>query len=565
MADRFDLRRDISLNTTVTAARFDETASRWQVTTDRGAEVSARFLIIATGCLSATREPDFPGLESFRGKSYHTGRWPHEKVDFSGQRVGIIGTGSSGIQAIPVIAQQAARLVVFQRTPNFSIPAWNKKLPDDLQREWKAIYPEHRRRAPDTRSGVEYEYSSRSAMEVSAEEREREFEKRWARGGANFTHSFNDIFFSQQANDTAAEFVRDEIRSIVRDPAVAEMLAPRDHPIGTKRICVDTDYYATFNRDNVTLVDVRPAPVEAITPTGLRTREADYGLDSIAFATGYDAVTGRRPHSAYQGEFLVHGREHPRQAARIPSLCWRLRCLSAHLHRSGRGGLPGLRPAMTDRPRGACPALSPTETSHMPDEIRPHSIADMPAQLAASPTSPAEARGRFFNTGNAFNIKLPPVPDRIFTDEACTALDPATPTGLISCDISGELACAFPATTPLVLAHYAKIRTGETLTTDFAASGVIAYVIQGSGTTRCAMETIAWDTGDLFVLPGGVTATHQAAEADAVLWIVTNEPQLAFENLRPPAPGHAPTEIVHYRAGEIARQIEMIYEIGRDQ
>ena len=178
---------------------------------------------------------------------------------------------------------------------------------------------------------------------------------------------------------------------------------------------------------------------------------------------------------------------------------------------------------------------------------------------------PAEARGRFFNTGNGFNVQLPPVPDRIFTAEPARALDPATPTGLIACDISADLACRFPATTPLVLAHYARIRAGETLTTDFVASGVIAYVIAGSGTTQCAGQEIAWSAGDLFILPGGEPALHAAGDADAVLWIVTNEPQLAFENLRAPAPGEAPTELVHYRADEIARQIDLIYEVGRNE
>ena len=167
--------------------------------------------------------------------------------------------------------------------------------------------------------------------------------------------------------------------------------------------------------------------------------------------------------------------------------------------------------------------------------------------------------------GNGFNVRLPPVPDRIFTAEPAAALDPATPTGLISCDISAELACAFPATTPLVLAHYARIRTGESLATDFVASGVIAYVISGRGTTQCAGEAIGWHAGDLFILPGGEPATHTADDTDAVLWIVTNEPQLAFENLRAPASGQSPTQLVHYRGGEIARQIDLIYEIGRNE
>ena len=201
----------------------------------------------------------------------------------------------------------------------------------------------------------------------------------------------------------------------------------------------------------------------------------------------------------------------------------------------------------------------------MPDGQMPRTIAEMPAQHAAEPRTKAEARGRFFNTGNAFNVVNPPVPDHLFTAEPARAIDPATPTGLIDCDISGILGCAYPATSPLVLARYARIRAGETLATDFQASGVIAYVMIGGGTTQCGDETIAWDAGDLFILPGGVPATHVAGSADAVLWIVTNEPQLAFENLRPPALGQAPTDVVHYRGAEIQRQIDMIYEIGRNE
>ncbi len=201
----------------------------------------------------------------------------------------------------------------------------------------------------------------------------------------------------------------------------------------------------------------------------------------------------------------------------------------------------------------------------MLDTSRPGSIADMPAQPPRQPGSPAEARGRFFNTGNAFNVKLPPVPDHIFTAEPLRALDPSTPTGLIACDLSEALACDFPATSPLVLARYARIRAGETLATDFAASGVICYVIAGQGTTAGAGASLVWQKGDLFILPGGQPFTHAAGAEDAVLWVVTNEPQLAFEKLRPPAPGAAPTEIVHFRADEIERQIELIYQIGRDE
>ena len=201
----------------------------------------------------------------------------------------------------------------------------------------------------------------------------------------------------------------------------------------------------------------------------------------------------------------------------------------------------------------------------MLETSRPQTIAEMPVQRPAAPASEAEARGRFFNTGNAFNVQLPRVPDHIFTAEPLRAMDPATPTGLIACDLSQELACPFPATSPLVLARYARIRSGETLETDFAASGVICYVITGSGATAGGGATLNWTTGGLFVLPGGVPFAHTAGGADAVLWIVTNEPQLAFEHLRPPAEGDAPTEIVHFTADEIARQIKQIYSVGRNE
>ncbi len=198
----------------------------------------------------------------------------------------------------------------------------------------------------------------------------------------------------------------------------------------------------------------------------------------------------------------------------------------------------------------------------MPDDLRLRDIGDMPAQHPLTPRSTAEARGRFFNTGNAFNIVNPPVPDHAFTDEPRRALDDATPTGLIDCDISAVLECPFPATSPLVLARYGRIRAAETLTTDFVASGTIAFVIQGSGITVFGKEQIAWSAGDVFVLPGGINASH-TAETTAVLWLVTNEPQLAFENLRAPSPGQSPTDLVHYRAEEIDRQIALLYDVGR--
>jgi cation diffusion facilitator CzcD-associated flavoprotein CzcO len=292
VADRFDLRRDVQLSTRVTAAVFDEGTHRWAVSTDRGERVSARFCIMATGCLSAAQVPDFKGFETFEGPWYHTGNWPHEGVDFTGQRVGVIGTGSSAIQSIPLIARQAAQLFVFQRTPNFSVPARNAPLDPEYEQRWKANYAEHRRQARESRVGFAVERNDLSALEVSAEERLREYENRWSRGGLGFNATFADLLTSKDANDTAADFFRAKIRAAVRDQAVAETLSPRHYPVGTKRLCVDTDYYDTFNRDNVTLIDLRKAPIEAITPTGLRTRDEAYALDSLVFATGFDAMTG---------------------------------------------------------------------------------------------------------------------------------------------------------------------------------------------------------------------------------------------------------------------------------
>ena len=293
VAERFELRRDIQFGCSVSAARYDEATALWEIATDKGERLRSRFCIMATGCLSAARVPDLPGLESFSGTTYHTGQWPHEGVDFTGKRVGVIGTGSSGIQCIPMIAQQASHLNVFQRTPNFSIPAGNAPMDEDYERTWKDNYPALRRKArEDTASGTIYEKSTRKGHETSPEERLQEYERRWQRGGGNFMHAFNDLLLDKRSNDTAADFVRARIRAIVRDPAVADLLSPTDHPIGAKRICIDTGYYETYNRDNVTLVDVRKAPIERITATGLQTRDAHYELDSIVFATGYDAMTG---------------------------------------------------------------------------------------------------------------------------------------------------------------------------------------------------------------------------------------------------------------------------------
>ncbi|QRK05688.1 NAD(P)/FAD-dependent oxidoreductase [Archangium violaceum] len=292
VADRFDLRRNIQFDTRVTSAVFDEATNRWAIQTDGGARVSARFCIMATGCLSAAKVPDFKGLETFEGRWYHTGRWPHEAVDFTGQRVGVIGTSSSGIQVIPLVAEQAAHLFVFQRTPSFSVPARNTPIDPAYESWMKANYAEYRRKARESRAGVVMDVNEKSALDVSPEEREREYKARWEKGGTGFLGAFSDLRIRRESNETAAEFVRARIRETVRDPAVAEALMPRTYPLGTRRLCVDTHYYETFNRDNVTLVDVKQSPIEELTPKGLRTRSAEYELDIIVFATGFDAMTG---------------------------------------------------------------------------------------------------------------------------------------------------------------------------------------------------------------------------------------------------------------------------------
>jgi cyclohexanone monooxygenase len=249
---------------------------------------------MATGNLSTPRVPDFKGLENFQGRWYHTALWPQDGVDFTGQRVGVIGTGSTAIQMIPLIAQQAQHLFVFQRTANFSLPARNGLMDPQRERRHKESYARRVKEARETGFGVTgYPIPTQSALAVSEAERHQKYEELWEAGGTiGFLNCYNDFLVDEKANETAADFVRQKIRSIVRDPAVAELLAPKDHPIGSKRLCADTGYYETYNRDNVTLVDVKNAPIEEITLRGLRTARQEYELDAIAFATGFDAMTG---------------------------------------------------------------------------------------------------------------------------------------------------------------------------------------------------------------------------------------------------------------------------------
>ncbi|PSB63302.1 cyclohexanone monooxygenase [Chroococcidiopsis cubana CCALA 043] len=291
VADRFDLRRDIQLNTRVLAATFNETVGHWIVETSAGNRVTAQFCVMATGCLSSTNTPNFKGRDRFTGLSYHTGNWPHEGVDFNGKRVGVIGTGSSAIQSIPLIAQQASHLFVFQRTPAYTVPAHNSLLDSEVQREVKANYANFRARNKLLPFGINILHNEVSALVTPPQERRREYEQRWAQGGLPFLGAFADLLFSMEANDTAAEFIQGKIREIVDDPAIAEKLSPRT-VVGCKRLCVDTGYYQTFNRSNVTLIDVSSSPIEEITKRGLTVKGKEYELDAIVFATGYDAMTG---------------------------------------------------------------------------------------------------------------------------------------------------------------------------------------------------------------------------------------------------------------------------------
>jgi cyclohexanone monooxygenase len=293
VADRFDLRRDIQFSTKVERAAFDERANLWSVTTSQGNTVTANYMILATGCLSNARVPDIKGLNDFKGKVYHTGHWPHQPVDFTGLRVAVIGTGSSAIQSVPVIAEQASHLTVFQRTANFSIPARNAALTAEERESFRSRYPEIRRFArEEARNGIYQELPDRGALDDADNERRTKYEQRWAKGGLTFMGVYNNLALDTAANDTAASFVREKIAEIVRDPGTAKLLQPTNHPIGSKRICVDTDYYATFNRPNVTLVDIKSTGIDEILPNAVRAAGKDYEVDALVLATGFDAMTG---------------------------------------------------------------------------------------------------------------------------------------------------------------------------------------------------------------------------------------------------------------------------------
>ncbi len=292
VADRFGLRRHFRFGRRVEGARFDEGSSAWTVTADTGHAYRARFLVLATGSLSAPHRPDIPGAGDFAGEVLFTARWPHENVSFAGKRVGVIGTGSSGIQSIPIIAEEAASLTVFQRSPNYSVPAFNRPLTEEEQVRIRAEYPERRRKSAYSGAGTPHETYPRGAFEIDEAERRAAFEARWREGGVLFGKTFPNQTVDEAVNRLARDFAEAKIRAIVTDRRVADDLVPVDHPIGTKRICTDSGYYETFNRADVTLVNLRREPITAITERGIRTATGSYELDTIVYATGFDAMTG---------------------------------------------------------------------------------------------------------------------------------------------------------------------------------------------------------------------------------------------------------------------------------
>ncbi len=291
VAERFGLLDGIDFEHRVETARYDEVTATWTLTAESGETLSARFCVMATGCLSVPNWPSIDGFDAFGGDIHHTALWPHDGVDFRGKRVAVIGTGSSAIQSIPVIAADADQLTVFQRTPNYSIPAHNRLVDPDYAAEIKAHYPELRARAKKRFIGIEGRFNRSPAMEASEEERNAEYERRWQEGGLLFMQSFGDLLLNKEANDTLVAFVHNKIRSIVNDPETADILCPKNI-IGGKRMCLDTNYFASYNRENVQLVDIRKQSIKAINESGLRVGETQYDVNIIVIATGFDAMTG---------------------------------------------------------------------------------------------------------------------------------------------------------------------------------------------------------------------------------------------------------------------------------
>ena len=292
VADRYDLRRDIQLETRVTSAHYDEGQNEWRIITNKHDDVRARFCIMATGCLSTPKEIDLDGIDDFAGAIYKTFAWPREGVDFSGQSVGVIGTGSSAIQSIPVIAAQAAHVTVFQRTPNYCVPAHNGEIPAEKLADWDTNRASYRAEAKASPFGALFRGGEAMITEVPRAESEAEYERRWDVGGLQMLAAYPDVGVDPAANAIAADFFARKIASIVKDPVTADLLTPKTYPLGTKRLCVDTGYYATFNLPHVNLVDLGNSPIDRVIETGIRTKDGDHAFDAIVLATGFDAMTG---------------------------------------------------------------------------------------------------------------------------------------------------------------------------------------------------------------------------------------------------------------------------------
>ncbi len=293
VADKFKLKPHIRLNSRIKSAIYDEKANRWDVTTEDGHRARAQYVISAVGILSATHMPNIPGIETFKGQSFHTSRWPHEKVDFTGKRVGVIGSGATAVQLIPYVAKEAKHLTVFQRSANYCCPLRNSTIGDEEQARIKASYQEIFKRCNQTFASFMQEFDPRRTFDVPQAERYAFYEHIWSQPGfTKWFGCFHDIMTDEAANADYAEFVRSKIRARVKDPAVAELLCPKDHPFGAKRIPMETGYYEVFNQDNVKLVDVKSKPILSITPTGVKTADAEYEFDVIIYATGFDAITG---------------------------------------------------------------------------------------------------------------------------------------------------------------------------------------------------------------------------------------------------------------------------------
>ena len=292
VVERFDLRKDIRFNSRMKRADYNEASMRWTISIEDGRQLSAQYFVLAVGQLSTTKAPDYPGQSGFKGEIIHSGVWPKHKVEFEGKRVGIIGTGSSGMQMTPVIARKAKHLTVFQRTPNYSVPASNAPVSDEEDRRVKANYRARREQALNSPTGLGFVPNKKSALEATPEEREIVYEAAWHRLGFGFALAYYDLLLSKEANDTAAEFVRRKLASVIDDPMLRDKLIPKDHPFAARRPSVDSGYFQAFNRDNVALADIRESPIVEFTPEGIRTTAKLHELDMVIFATGFDALTG---------------------------------------------------------------------------------------------------------------------------------------------------------------------------------------------------------------------------------------------------------------------------------